>query len=467
MVQFLTSCTECNIEAEDDDHDKPLHVACKSGSVNVVHHLVIDKHCNINVKGRNGYTPLHWACYKGQYKVVQFLTSHTECNIEAENDFHSKPLHLACISGNVDIVRHIVIDKHCDINVKGWNSYTPLHWACAKGQYEVVQFLTNRTKCNIEAEDDDHNKPLHVACKFGSVDIVNHLVIDKHCDINVKGSNGYTPLHWACRKGHLKLVQLFTDHPQCDMESENNFKQRPLQLAVAYNNIKIINYIVEIKGCNTDGVTTYDQKTQSYLNSYRSGDVVSLRVVKCILIGPPGAGKSTLKKRLLNQSLDTEPSLSTGVVDAAVQVNSFRKLSQHNAVATTEWKEQELDEEALFIFKKLLSLNTTPDKIRLSQPTLSSVENTSFVQPLEETDLSLLSVKHITSASFSPIEARKITTRETLSMEHKNKNTTDIKNDDFVTSPQQTARKALKLPCVGSASCVRWKPTSAKGHNNR
>ena len=431
VVQFFTSHTECNIEAEDDDHDKPLHVACISGNVDIVRHLVIDKLCNINVKGQDGYTPLHWACEKGQYEVVQFLTSCTECNIEAEDDKHDKPLHVACISGNVDIVRHLVIDKPCNINVKGRDGYTPLHWACEKGQYEVVQFLTSCTECNIEAENDNHSKPLHVACMSGSVDIVHHLVIDKHCNINVKGQDGYTPLHWACRKGHLKLVQLITDYPQCDMESEDNFRQRPLHLAVNYKNIKIINYLVGIKGCNTDGVTTDNIKIQSYFNIYGSCGVASLRVVKCILTGPPGAGKSTLKKRLLNQSLDTEPSLSTGVVDAAVQVNSFRKLSQHNAVATTEWKEQELDEEALLITKKLLPSNTTPNESRASQSTLSPVESTiSSSVPPEGKDLPLATIEHNTSANSSPIETRKITTGETSSMEHENENTADIVNDD-------------------------------------
>ena len=48
-----------------------------------------------------------------------------------------------------------------------------------------------------------------------------------------------------------------------------------------------------------------------------------LKVIKCILTGPPGAGKSTLKKRLLNESLGDD--LSTGVVNTAVQVDSFRK----------------------------------------------------------------------------------------------------------------------------------------------
>ncbi|XP_019861882.1 PREDICTED: uncharacterized protein LOC109590399 [Amphimedon queenslandica] len=159
---------------------------------------------------------------------------------------------------------------------------------------------------------------------------------------------------------------------------------RPLHVALNKRSpdMNIVNYLVEVKRCNTHGITTYYRKASSYLHIHQSSGIALLRVVKCILTGPPGAGKSTLKKRLLNQSLDTGPSLSTGVIDAAVQVNSFRKLSQHNAVVTTEWKEQELDEEAVLITKKLLPANNTSNEsTRPTAPLETSVESTGILQP--------------------------------------------------------------------------------------
>ena len=379
IVKILTDHPQCNIEAENNFNNRPLHKACEFGNVDIVRHLVIDKHCDVHTKGWIGYTPLHYACEKCSFEIVKILTDHPQCNIEAEVHLNIRPLHIACESGNVDIVRHLVIEKHCDVNAKGMNGYTPLHYACEKCSFETVKILTDHPQCNIEAENNFNNRPLHKACEFGNVDIVRHLVIDKHCDVNAKGRNGYTPLHYACEKGHFEAVKFLTNHPGCNIESKNDDNRRPLQFACKYR--YILNYLVEAKGCNTQGIITYHRKARNYLHIHQSSGIALLRVVKCILTGPPGAGKSTLKKRLLNQSLDTEPSLSTGVIDAAVQINSFRKLSQHNAVVTTEWKEQELDEEALLITKKLLPANNTSDEsTRPTAPHQStlSLETSSF-----------------------------------------------------------------------------------------
>ena len=83
-----------------------------------------------------------------------------------------------------------------------------------------------------------------------------------------------------------------------------------------------------------------------------------LKVTKCILTGPPGAGKSSLKKRLLNESLGDD--LSTGVVNAAVQVDSFRKLDQQGVIvpninkdSNLEWRKQDVDEEAVFLINTI------------------------------------------------------------------------------------------------------------------
>ncbi|XP_019860629.1 PREDICTED: uncharacterized protein LOC109588965 [Amphimedon queenslandica] len=391
IVEYLISKPRCDIEAEDNEGNQPLHYAACQGHKEIV--SIVGKKVSIdglskcmesakqltepdimdllnnhykdrisllNACDWSAYTPLHCACENGHFEIVKILTNHPQCNIEAERFSSDKPLHKACESGNVNIVHHLVIDKHCDVNAKGRFGYTPLLFACEKGHFEIVKFLTNHPQCNIEAENEYNDRPLHVACQSKNVNIVRHLVIDKHCDVNAKGKDCNTPLHYACQEGSFEIVKFLTNHLQCNtIEAENNKNKRPLHSAISHrplskSHLDIVNYLVEVKGCSVEEIKD--------LYIYQSSGIALLRVVKCILTGPPGAGKSTLKKRLLNQSLDTGPSLSTGVIDAAVQVNSFRKLSQHNAVVTTEWKEQELDEEAILISKKLLPANNTSDE---------------------------------------------------------------------------------------------------------
>ena len=435
VVEYLTAQPNCNVNSNNERHH--LVAATDKEHLEIVKHLIESSGCDINVREKGtGSAPLHKACYNGSLSIVEYLISKPQCDIEANDYKRNQPLHYAacqghkeivsivgkkvsqdclskcitsakqlaepdlmtllnnhykdnkslldaCKSGNVDIVRHLVIDKHCDVNVKGWNDYTPLHYACEEGSFEIVKILTNHPQCNIEAEDTFDNRPLHKACKSGNVDIVRHLVIDKHCDVNAKGWRGYTPLHYACKKGSFEIVKFLTNHSQCNIEAENRSGKRPLQLAFDNNRIDIVDYLVQVKGAHQT------KAVKNYAHIRQTSGIALLRVVKCILTGPPGAGKSTLKKRLLNQFLDTGPSLSTGVIDAAVQVNSFRKLSQHNAVVTTEWKEQELDEEAVLITKKLLPANNTLDEsttLSLEDTETSSFENQS--RSPEEIDLS-------------------------------------------------------------------------------
>ena len=391
IVKFLTDQPQCNIDAESDVIIKrrPLHLACESGNIDIVRHLVVDKHCDINVKDSIGYTQLHRACEEGHFEIVKFLTDQPQCNIDAESNLEYRPLHLACKSGNIDIVRHLVVDKHCDINVKDIIGYTPLHSACKNGDFKIVKFLTDQPQCNIDAADVLKHRPLHLACKSGNIDIVRHLVVDKHCDINVKDIIGYTPLHSACKNGDFKIVKFLTDQPQCNIDAADVLKHRPLYLACESGNIDIVHHLVFIKQCFTNindmkrvaklassslkniihfaSLQLPEHKLQfltpngiyfKYQLALQSEGIASLKVVKCILTGPPGAGKSTLKKKLLNESL-TEPSFSTGVADAAVQVN-YRKLEQCNAQAliTTELKKQGPGEEAVLFLDKIASKRT-------------------------------------------------------------------------------------------------------------
>ena len=82
-------------------------------------------------------------------------------------------------------------------------------------------------------------------------------------------------------------------------------------------------------------MTDQEQLAHYYKTVLKDG-AISMNPVKCILTGPPGAGKSTLKRRLLGESV-SNISVSTGVADTP-QVIAIRNISQeHVTVGHMKW----------------------------------------------------------------------------------------------------------------------------------
>ena len=389
IIKFLVSKPECDKEAKDQFGDRPLHIACEfTGNLELVGHLVEVAGCDINGKGQDNYTPLHIACRNNLFGIVKFLTSKSECNFEIEDSDGNRPLHLAIkFSGNPDLVTYLTDKTCCGIDAMGFNGGTFLH----------------RT-CDVEAKDRDGNRPLHLACAFiNNINLVKHLVEVARCDISASGVQGYTPLHFACHHGQLDIVKYLTSQPECDLEAVDDDGRRPLHVACTFsNNLDLVIYLVEVCGCDVNAPGWHDSaplqtafikrdfELVKYFTSHpdchtivsitatmvdcklkqlvyhhnkcqqamKSTGMISLRVVKCILTGPPGAGKSTLKRRLLNETL-VEPSFSTGIASAAIPVDSFRKIEKESAVVSgldnnpSEWRKHSVDEEAAFIFEKI------------------------------------------------------------------------------------------------------------------
>ena len=404
IVKFLTLKPFCNKELKDKCGKRPLHIACESsGNLELVIYLLEVAGCNINAKGPNDYTPLHIACEKNRLDVVKFLTSKQECNCEIEDKHDNRPLHVACeYSGNIDLVKHLIEEAGCDVTSKGKNDYTPLHIACVKGQLELVEFLISKIKCNKEAEGNNCIRPLHLACEYScNVGLVSYLVKVAHCDVNAKRLDGYTPLHIACEKDRLNVVKILVLVPGCNQEAKDNYGNRPLHIACTFSNsLNLIKYLVEEVGCDVNAKGRYnytplkiacnekkvelveyltaqpecspveslsfDGKLQrlldhhnKYQQALKSTGVAYLQVVKCVLTGPPGAGKSTLKKKLLNESL-IDSSVSTGVLDGAIPIETYRKLQQDGAIVhgeTKEWRKQTSEQEAAFILESLSDIS--------------------------------------------------------------------------------------------------------------
>ena len=95
IVRFLFSKQDWYVEVPDKNNNRPIHLACEHGSVDLVKHLVKVAGCDINAKGQYEKGCLHFAFFNRSHKweIIKFLTSRPNCDIEAEVNDGNRILH--------------------------------------------------------------------------------------------------------------------------------------------------------------------------------------------------------------------------------------------------------------------------------------------------------------------------------------------------------------------------------------
>jgi ankyrin repeat protein len=217
LVKTLIHEHKADVNALDDKHNTPLHVAALNGKVEVALSLITDFGCNPNVKGGLGRTMLHTACDGGSVSLVKTLIYEHKADVNALDDQHNTPLHVAVLCGKVEVALYLITDFGCNPNVKGGLGRTLLHKACFGGSVSLVKTLIRDYKADVNALDDKQNTPLHVAALCGKVEVVLSLITDFHCDLGVTNQSGDSVLHSACARGSAELVEvLINKHfPSC------------------------------------------------------------------------------------------------------------------------------------------------------------------------------------------------------------------------------------------------------------
>ena len=291
IVQFLFSKQDWYVEAADKNGNRPIHLACKHGSVNLVKHLVEVAGCDINAKGQYEKSCLHLAFWNeidddDDYDIVKFLSSKQECDVEVEDEDGNRILHLACEHGSVNLVKHLVEVAGCDINAKGQYEKSCLHLAFWNeidddDDYDIVKFLSSKQECDVEVEDEDGNRILHLVCEYGSVDLVKHLVEVAGCDINAKGQYEKSCLHLAFWNeidddDDYDIVKFLSSKQECDVEVEDEDGNRILHLVCEHGSVDLVKHLVEVAGCDINAKGQHEKSCLhfAFLNSWHKWEII-------------------------------------------------------------------------------------------------------------------------------------------------------------------------------------------------
>ena len=300
IVQYLITERKCDPMVTDKDGKTVLHYAVEKKCSYVVEYLV-----SINPVDKVGNTFLHLAAKTGSYGVVKQLIGYYKCNPVATNRFGQTVLH--CAVEHISIVKYLITECRCDPMVTDKDGKTVLHYAVEKKCSAVVEYLVS-----INPVDKVGNTFLHLAAKTGSYNVVKQLIDDYkcnpvatnrfdqtvlHCAVEyisivkylitehkyypmVTDKDGKTVLHYAVRKNRLDVAEYLLSTSKCDPVAKDNKGRTPLQLTDDYHRQKVRTLFIKF------GQVTTSHPVDSYVN--------------VLLLGNPGAGKSTLSKVIID-----------------------------------------------------------------------------------------------------------------------------------------------------------------------
>ena len=322
LIQTLIREYKADANARDINKDTPLNLAARNGKADVALSLIREFGCDPHVRGGFGRTVLHDACQGGSVSLIQTLIREYKADANARDNDKNTPLNVAAFSGREDVALSLISEFGCDPHVRGQLGRTVLHHACQGGSVSLIQTLIKEHKADANAKDDNKDTPLNVASKNGKVDLALSLISEFGCDPHVRGKFGRTVLHHACEGGNVDLVRIlkpsfslldtdingdtplhvcsFNGHLECveallhsnaPVLIRNNNGKTPFELATGRTKV-----ILELYMKDNHNIIQFDYN--SLLQLAKKKYSCSLSTNRLLVLGNPGAGKSSLVEAL-------------------------------------------------------------------------------------------------------------------------------------------------------------------------
>ena len=189
-------------------------------------------------------------------------------------------LHLAVWNGWLDVTETLIDKYHIE---PGCDIYT-LHFAVLAKHIDIVKYLITKCHCDPMCKKSNGWAPLHYAARDGSLDIMKYLITECNCDPMVTDDMyGSTCLHFAVRNKHYFIIEYLLSTGKVDPLAKNKINETPLRGAKGDDKIRSL--FIKF------GKVETSHPVDSYVN--------------VLLLGNPGAGKSTLAQVIIQRAIST------------------------------------------------------------------------------------------------------------------------------------------------------------------
>ena len=195
-----------SVDAMDQDHETPLHLAAYEGHVAIVARLLA---LGVDLEQRGDYgSALHRAANAGHVAVMAALLNGGAV-VSAHGVWGRTALHEAASRGCLEAAR-LLLRRGAEVDAIDHmgNDRTPLHEALHPGEAALVDLLI-LYGANIEHANNWGATPLHMAARAGATDVAEVLLL-AGADRNARDSKGRTPLDEAIQRHASEVVSLLT-----------------------------------------------------------------------------------------------------------------------------------------------------------------------------------------------------------------------------------------------------------------
>ena len=271
VMKYLINHHNCNPMASNHQSETILH--CAVEHTDIFKYLINECNCDPMTVNNHRDTALHYAAKKGSLEVLKFMINHHHCNLMASNKQGETILH--CAVEHTEIVKYLIIECNFDPMTVNDDGDTVLHYAAKKGSLEVLKFIINYHNCNLMTTNKRDETILH--CAVEHTEIVKYLIIECNFDpMTVINNGGNTVLHYAAMKGLLDLLKFMINHHNCNLMATNKWGETILHCAVEHT--EIVKYL--INECNYDPMVV-DMFGQTPLHIATKEH--SLAAIECLL----------------------------------------------------------------------------------------------------------------------------------------------------------------------------------------
>ena len=178
-------------------------------------------------------------------------------------------LHLSSWNGWLDVTKDLITKYRCDPHERDNIGWTCLYYAAQGNHVDVIRYLID--ECHCDSHEIDWTC-LCYAARENHVDVMRYLIDECHRDPMAVDRSGRTPLHCAAANGHSAAAEYLLSTGKCDPLAKDNDGDTPFKLAKGHTDT--LSVLMKFGGIKSS------HPIDSYFN--------------VLLVGNPGAGKSTL-----------------------------------------------------------------------------------------------------------------------------------------------------------------------------